>query len=332
MARLKVTLAAIDAPEVPAWVVPQLVENDIEIAIHECTTQNELLQYAGDADVVWLFGGSRILTPERLGLLPKCKAIIRTGSGTDNIPVQEATRLGILVANTPEAVADAVAEHAVGLWLALVRQIARQDRAVRRGIWDRNYAWPDWHLAGQTFGLVGFGRIAQRVARKISGFEMNVLAHDPYVPPETMAKHRVGAATLNELLSRSDFVSIHCPLSPETFRLIGERELRWMKTRSVLINTSRGPVIDENALIRALTEGWIAGAALDVLEKEPPDPNHPLRKLENIVLTPHIAGYSDQFYDNMWRFSVETAIDLAQGRLPRSYVNPAVASRWAPRG
>jgi phosphoglycerate dehydrogenase-like enzyme len=146
-----------------------------------------------------------------------------------------------------------------------------------------------------------------------------------------MSKYGVSAVELPELLERSDFVSLHCPLTGETHHLIGEKELRLMKPASLLINTARGPVVDEAALIRALQEGWIAGAGLDVFEQEPLSRDNPLLQQENVVLTPHIGGYADQFYERMWRASVETVMDLAQGLWPRSFVNPTVTPRWALR-
>src|ERR1051325_8712025 len=168
MAAFKVALIAIDAPDVPEWLVPHLSESKIDIVIHECTTIQHLAEHAADADVVWVFGGSRILSPETLGILGSCGAIIRTGSGTDNIPVEHASQLGIVVANTPDALSDNVAEHAIGLLMSLIRQTARQDRAVRKGTWERDEAWPGWRLTGSTLGLVAFGRIARRVAPKPS--------------------------------------------------------------------------------------------------------------------------------------------------------------------
>jgi D-3-phosphoglycerate dehydrogenase len=331
MTPFKVALVAIDAPEVPEWVLPELAKSYIEIVVHECTTPQHLAEHASDADVVWVFGGSRVVSAETLGILRNCGAIVRTGSGTDNIPVEHATQLGIVVANTPDALSDAVASHAIALLLTLTRQTARQDRAVRKGIWDSKTGWPAWHLSESTLGLVAFGRIARKVARRTSGFEMNVLAYDPYVSAEEMSKYGVTAATLPELLTQSDFVSLHCPLTSETRHLVGEKELRLMKPSSLLINTSRGPVIDETALIRALKEGWIAGAGLDVFEQEPVARDNPLLQQENVVLTPHIGGYADQFYERMWRASVETVIDLGQGMWPRSFVNPTVSPRWALR-
>jgi len=253
---------------------------------------------------------------------------LRSGSGTDNIPVAEAGELGILVANTPEAVAVTVAEHVMGLLLAVIRQIAIQDRAVRAGTWDRYHAWPNWHMVGQTFGLIGFGHIARHVVRKATGFEMKAISFDPVVDAEVMAGLGVESVSFEDLLKRSDFLTIHCPLTDQTHHLIGERELRMMKPEAVLINTSRGKVIDEAALARALAKGWIAAAGLDVLEQQPPDPDNPLLKLDNVVITPHIAGYSDTYVRDFWGHSVRTLIEMSTGRRPLWVVNPHVKPRF----
>ena len=254
-------------------------------------------EHGADADLVWVFGGKRV-NAEALRLFPRCGAIIRSGSGTDNIPVAAATARGIIVANTPEAVADSVSNHAIGLLLAVTRRIAIQDRAVRQGRWDRQGDEHRWHLRGQTLGLVGFGHIGRLVARKLNAFDMKILAFDPLVSAEEIAEVSVEPASFEYVLSRSDFLSIHCPLTPKTRHLIGEPQFRLMKPEAVLINTSRGPVLDEKALVAALREGQIAAAGLDVTEQEPTPPDNPLLKLDNVVITPHIAGYTDQFAEN----------------------------------
>lgn len=327
MKRFKVVLVDLDGTTVPGWVGEALAKEGIAFVARECKTSEELARHAGDADVVWNFG-SHVVTAESLAALPQCGGIIRTGSGTDNVPVEEATRRGIVVANTPEAHSDAVSDHAIGLLFAVMRQIAVQDRAVRSGEWNATRGRPGWHLHGQTLGLVGFGHAARLVAKKMRGFELTLLVHDPYVSADVMAREGVRAANLDTLLSGSDFVFLHCPLTKETYHLLGERELRQMKPSAILINTARGAVIDEPALVRALTESWIAAAGLDVLEQEPPSADHPLFKLDNAVITPHIAGYSDEHQEIAWRLSVEAAIALAQGRWPRSCVNRAVKPRW----
>lgn len=328
MAEFKVSLVAYDGYDIPEWIYNELTRNEIRLVAHECPTHEELVQYAGDADLVWVRSGSRIVTAESLADLPRCGAILRSGTGTDNVPVAEATGRGIVVANTPLANADQVADHTIGLLLSVIRQIPRHDRNVRAGIWDRYQGYPNWHLRDQTLGFIGFGMIARMVARKISGFEMKFLAYDPYLSPEMFAQNGAQAVGLDELLSNSDFISILCPLLDGTFHLIAERELRLMRPDAVLINTSRGAVIDEGALIRALREGWIAAAGLDVFEEEPINPDNPLIELNNVVLTDHIASYSDQYLDKTWRYSVETIIDLRQGKWPRSVVNRNLKPRW----
>jgi D-3-phosphoglycerate dehydrogenase len=199
---------------------------------------------------------------------------------------------------------------------------------VRNGRWDRHITLPRGTLQNATLGLIGFGHVARQVARKLSGFNMRVLACDPYVGRDVMEGYGAEKCSLNEALSEGDFISIHCALTAETKDLIDADALKLMKPSAILVNTSRGPVVNEAALIQALTEGWIAGAGLDVVHDEPPDPNNPLLKLDNVVVTPHIAAYSDRFVESFWRYSLETALDLARGRWPRSYVNPEVKPRW----
>jgi D-3-phosphoglycerate dehydrogenase len=331
MTPFRVVMVTNDMPPTPDWVARQLQDNGIKFSEALCTRPQQVKEVAGDADVVWLFGGiPGVVTADVLPHLKRCRAILRTGTGTDNVPVHEATRLGILVANTPEATTHAVAEHAIGLLFAVLRQIAVQDRAIRQGVWDRYRAWPSWHLVGQTLGLLGFGRIARLVVKKTQGLELKVIAHDPGVDAAVMRASGVEPVGLEELLRRADFLSIHIPLLETTKHLIGERELRMMKPHAVLINTSRGSVIDEPALIRALSEHWIAAAGLDVLEQEPPAADHPLLRMDNVVLTPHIGAYSDEFLPNFWGHSVRTLIEMSHNRLPLWCVNPSAQPRWQP--
>lgn len=324
--RIKVALVDLDGKPVPDWVPAALEREGIHLVIHDCTNRGELAEHAADAEVVWLFGGSRILIGN-LAAIPRCRAILRTGSGTDNVPVDEASRRGIIVANTPAAFSDAVSDHVIALLLCVVRRVAAMDRAVRIGEWDRAWAEPLQGIRGRTLGLIGFGHIAREVARKLSGFEMQTLACDPYVSGEIMAAHGVAPASLNALLSESDFVSLHCPLTDQTRGLIGGAQLRSMKPTAVLLNTSRGAVVDEGALVQALAEGWIAGAGLDVLAHEPPASDSPILRMEKVVLTPHAAGLSADGVELRWRLSVETITVLAHGRRPPSCVNPTVADQ-----
>ena len=330
MKPLTVVYVEADGVPVPSWVEQDLQREGVDLRIRPCTSGEELLGASADADVVWLYGNP-VITAERLNKLTRCGVILRTGSGFDNVPVEAATRQGVIVAHTPTAVFDEVADHAIGLLFAVIRQIVPHDRALREGRWERREHIHRWHLRGNTLGLIGFGRIARSLARKMQGFDLRILACDPYLESEVMVVEGVRPVEMETLLSHSDFVSLHTPLSSGTRHLIGEAQLRSMKPGSVLINTCRGPVVDEQALIRALQQGWIAAAGLDVFEPEPLAPASPLLEMENVVLTPHVAGCSDVSKDSFWRRSVETLIRLAKGRWPEYCANPEVEPKWSLR-
>jgi D-3-phosphoglycerate dehydrogenase len=330
MNRFEVVQVIQDANPLPEWAPIRLREAGIAFSVRICWDREDLVREASDADLVWSYGGRHgLLNSDNLRVLRKCGAILRTGSGTDNIDVGMATELGIVVVNTPHVVADQVADHTISLLFSLVRQITRHDRLVRTGVWNSFRAMPTApRFRGATLGMIGFGRIPRLIVHKLSGFGMKALAYDPFVDGKVMASYGVASVPLEDLLRASDYVSLHCPLTRETNHLIGERELRWMQPHALLINTARGSIVDEESLIRALQEGWIAGAGLDVVEQEPPDSDHPLLKLENVILTPHLAGYSDRYPDDFAEASVEAILDLAAGYWPRSVVNPSVIPRW----
>ncbi|HEX3656992.1 MAG TPA: C-terminal binding protein [Pirellulales bacterium] len=338
MNEFHVALVASDLPPAPDWVTERLAQHSIQLHARLCSRSDQVETAADNADVIWVAGGSRVVTADLLPKLPRCVAILRTGSGTDNVPVEAASQLGIMVGNTPEAMMHAVAEHTLGLLFDVARQIALQDRLIRQGVWDARRAYPRSSFRGRTLGLVGFGRIARLVAKKASGLELNILACDPLLGEDATADFGVASASLHTLLEQSDFVSLHLPLVEGTRHLIGEAELRRMKPTAILVNTSRGQVIDEAALARALRAGWIAAAGLDVLETEPMTAENPLRQLENVVLTPHIGSYSDVYVENCWHDSVQTLIRIAQGHAPLWCVNLAAVAackppgRWAQRG
>ena len=335
MSNFKVSLISRDDSTrddpIPQWVLDTFQKEGINFVSKECTTRDEMASLAGDADVVWVFGDHQdVMTSENLDVLPQCGAIIRTGSGCDNIPVDAATKLGIIVANTPTAVSGPVSEHTIGLLFAVIRHIPFLDRGIRAGKWQQVEIGRKrgWHLQGKTLGLIGFGNIPRLVVKKLSGFDLTVLVCDPYVEKDVIVSAGAESETMENVLSKSDFVSVHCPYTQDTYHLIDERALRLMQPHAIFINTSRGPVVDEPVLVRALTEKWIAAAGIDVFEQEPPDPENPLFKLDNVVVTPHTAGYADTTTPDFWRLSVETAVDLSHGSWPRSYVNPGVKPRW----
>ena len=331
MSAVKAVCVFREGREMPTWVAPTIEAAGIEFAERDCKTTEEALELGRDADIVWIMGGGRLLSAEDLPQLGRCGAIVRSGSGTDNIPVAEATRLGIIVANTPGATAIPVAEHAIALLLSVIRKITVHDRRVREGRFSFFEEKPRFILHGSTIGLIGFGHIARGVAARLRPFGTRVLACDPVVSTVEMAALGVEAVELPQLLATADFVSVHTPLLDETFHLLGEAELKQMKPSGILINTSRGEVVDQSALTRALQEGWIEAAGLDVLESEPPDIEDPLLGLPNVVLTSHIAGCHKDQMEDFWRLSMETVIDLGQRKWPVSYVNPGVEARWEMR-
>src|SRR4051812_35677853 len=200
---VKVALVDLDHQVIPDWLVPTLGGEGVALLIRQCNTRAELAQHAKDAEIIWMFGGSRVLHGGSLADLPRCWAIVRTGSGTDNVPVEEATARGIVVANTPSALSDGVSDHVIGLLMALVRRLPRLDRAVRSGVFDQTLGRPLNSFRGRTFGLVGFGHIARDVARKLSGFGMKWLVHDPFVKPEALAEHGFHSVSLEALLAES---------------------------------------------------------------------------------------------------------------------------------
>ena len=264
------------------------------------------------------------LTPKAIGSLDRCVVIARTGVGVDTVDLPTATRCGITVTNVPDFCFDEVSDTAMSLILGTVRKVVYLNNQVKGGTWNRGLARPIHKLRGSTLGLVAFGNIARAVATKGEAFGFRILACDPYVTPEAAAEYHVTLVDLGTLLCESDVISIHAPLNESTHHLIGEAELRRMKPSAFLVNTGRGPVVDGKALARALTEGWIAGAGLDVMEKEPPDPDDPLLKLDNIVITPHYASYTEEAYAEMRRKVVEAVAAALRGEFPRVVANPEV--------
>jgi glyoxylate reductase len=265
---------------------------------------------------------------------PKLKVIANYAVGYNNIDVEEATRRGIMVTNTPGVLTETTADLAWALMMSVARRIVEADRFVRAG---KFRGWEPMLLLGTdvygaTLGIVGFGRIGQAMARRALGFDMTVLYYDlQRAPEEIEQKYRVRFVPLPELLQTSDFVSLHVPLTKDTYHLIGERELRMMKREAYLINTARGPVVDEKALVRALREGWIRGAALDVFEREP-EVEPELLELENVVLAPHIGSASYATRTRMAEIAAQNLVKALQGEIPPNLVNPEVLRGHAYRG
>jgi D-3-phosphoglycerate dehydrogenase len=296
------------------------------------TTAPRVVQMARGAAGIMVVRAA--ITGEVMDALAGLRVIGRYGIGVDNVDVDAATRRGIAVLNTPGFCAREVADHTMMLLLACARKLRMLDGMMHRGAWGRDQASPMPALYRQTLGLVGFGQIAREVALRALAFGLTVVAHDAYVAPEEMTRRGVRpAASLEALLAAADFVSIHAPLTAETRHLMGEAQLRAMKPTAFLINTARGPLIDERALVFALREGWIAGAGLDVFEREPPPAEHPLLALDNVLLTPHVAGLSDEGQETCRRRLAAAMADVLSGGWPAGseLCNPAVKASVAAR-
>ena len=285
-------------------------------------TESEYLERCGDAAALLVQYGA--VTRRVLEGLPQLRVVVRYGVGVDGIDLEAATDVGVPVVNVPDYGTDEVANHAVALLLALARKLARLDRQTRTGDWDVFRVGPVRRLAGQTVGIVGCGRIGSAVARKLGGFDVRMLGCDPYVdvfPPG------VQPVAFERLLAESDYVTIHCPLTAETRHLFGTEALGRMRESAILINTARGGIVDTAALVGALQEGLLAGAGLDVLETEPIDPASPLLRMEQVIVTPHAAWFSEEGRSDLKRRAAEEAVRVLRGERPRHCANPAALSR-----
>ena len=284
---------------------------------------NRVLVDAADADALvmsWL-----PVTRAVIEQLTRCRVIVRFGIGVDMIDLDAATDRGILVCNTATYCLDEVSNHAMGLLLMLNRGLLQDVDALRSGGWFRSTSVPPRRLTGQRLGLVGLGNIGRLVAGKARGFGLDVVAYDPYL--RECAEDGIPLVDLDELLASADFVSVHCPLNASTHHLLGRRELAQMKPTAFLINTARGPIVDEAALYEALSSRRIAGAGLDVFETEPLPADNPLRQLDNVILTPHSASWSVESSAECRRIAIEHVVTVLRGGVPSDVVNRAVLER-----
>jgi D-3-phosphoglycerate dehydrogenase len=270
---------------------------------------------------------------ELMNQADELQVISRTGAGVDNVDVAAASQMGIMVTVVPGANTRSVAEHALTLILALMKQIRLLDREVRQDNFGIRFKNLPRDLYGKTLGLVGLGKIGSELARICrQAFDMRILAHDPYLSPEAMAAFKgwVEFCGLENLFRESDVISLHIPLSPETQKLIGAQQLSWMKPDAFLVNTSRGGVIDEAALVQCLQERRIAGAGLDVYAREPLPEDSPLKGLDNVFLTPHTAALTRECVTRVAVEAARATLEVFQGKKPDGLVNPEVLThpRW----
>ncbi len=286
-------------------------------------TKNEFLQSVPGVDGI-ISTAYDIVDEEVMDAAGNLKVISNWGVGYNNIDIQAATKRGIMVTNTPDVLTDAVAELTLFLMLAVARKANEAQRYLYGGQWkeSRTDLLLGIELGGAVLGLVGFGRIGQEVAKRVSGFNMELLYHDVNPNREAEEKYGAGYVSFEELLSRSDFISLHVPLTEKTRGLIGERELNLMKRSAILINTSRGPVVQEMELYKSLKDGKIAGAGLDVFEVEPISMDNPLLELDNVFLMPHVGSGTDKSRNLMSIIAVRNMVEALSGQRPTNLVNP----------
>jgi D-3-phosphoglycerate dehydrogenase / 2-oxoglutarate reductase len=289
------------------------------VAEHQCSTADEVAQACVDA--VGVLNAYAPMPAEVIGRLERCRAIARYGVGVDTIDLGAATARGIIVSNVPDYCVEEVALHTIALLLAAHRRVVRGDRLVRTGRWEALAAGPVRRLEGQLLGLIGCGRIPRSVATKARALGLRVAAHDPYVADDAWPDGVERYADLGELAAEADFLSVHVPLNDETRHLVDEPLLRSMRDHAVLVNTARGPLVDADALDRALADGWIGGAALDVLDSEPPPPDLALLRHDELVVTAHQAFYSEEALRELQQKAAENLLDALAGRRPRYLVN-----------
>ncbi len=274
-------------------------------------------------DPVAILVRERPVTDKVMSAAPNLKAVVRYGVGVDNIDLDAARRQRIFVANVPDYGVEEVSDHALALYLAVVRRIVSRDRQVRRGLWDLGQAEPIHGARGRTLGIVGFGRIGHRVLVKFRplGFA-RVLVADPQVTAETGTEHEVEPADVETICRESDVITLHVPLTPATRNLIDTRRIGLMKPTCVVINTARGGLIDETALADALRTGRIFGAGVDVFAAEPPGPDHPLLDCPNAVVTDHMGWYSEAAVTELQTKAAEEVRRVLRGEQPRNWANP----------
>lgn len=264
------------------------------------------------------------ITAEVMDALPDLRAIGRYGVGVDSVDVAAATARGIAVCNVPDYGTESVSDHAIAMALAAARGIPRLDRGVRAGSFDLVAVRPLYQTRGRVFGVVGMGLIGTATARKAAGLGYEVIGYDVAAEPGSVSFHGFPLVSLDELLERSQVVSLHTPLDETTRGMIGAEQLARMRDDAILVNTSRGGVVDTPALVEALRAQTIRAAAIDVHETEPLPVGHPLMDFDSVVLTPHLAWYSEESYDELKRRTVANVVDVCADRAPRNIVNPEV--------
>ena len=305
----------------------ELLRKHFEVDVRTLSKE-ELLDAIGEYDAVIVRSATKI-TSEVLERATNLKVVGRAGIGLDNIDVEQCTRRGVLVVNAPQSNILSAAEHTVALMLALARNVPQADASLRAGRWERD-ALTGVELHGKVLGILGLGRIGTLVAQRAGGFGMKLLAYDPYVSRQRASQLGIElAGSVDEVCRQADFLTVHLPKTAETTGIVGDKQFDLMKPTARVLNVSRGGIVDEQALYRAVKEGKVAGAGLDVFEKEPPDLDNPLLAMPNVIGTPHGLSHAEESFRRQAEMAQESILALLDGRMPEYTVNKQVKWRLA---
>ena len=298
---------------------------DVELIPSPSGDEETLVKLAAGVDGIMTCFAS--VTPAVVRATDQLRVIARYGIGVDNIAVDVATGRDVVVTNVPDYCVEEVAEHTLALLFACARRLTRYDRAVRAENWNSKVGMPLFRIHGKTLGIVGFGQTGRRVAAKAHALGLRVLAYSPHLTSGDAQRAGCRAVSLPDLLKECDFVSLHLPLTPETTLMFDRERFRLMKPGAIFINTSRGGLVESVALAEALGAGHIAAAGVDVLPQEPPDPSDPLLKQENLIVSPHVAFYSEESLAVLQTRTAQAVAQVLQANMPESVVNPEVLAR-----
>jgi D-3-phosphoglycerate dehydrogenase len=325
MNEFKVALIANDDHPIPAWVDEKFKQAGISWAYKQCYNRNDLKEIATDANVLWLMSGRKgLVIEENMDIFKNLIAVVRIGSGTDNIDHDACNKRGIIIGHSPEIMIECTSDHMIAMLFSAVRRIAVHDKRIRVGIFNPREPMSIGYYKNAKLGIIGFGKIAKAVIKKLSGFEMDVKVFDPYVEQIDIVKAGCKKVELSELLKESQFIIVACPLTDSTNNLLGENEFKLMRKDAVLVNCARGGIVNDNALLNALKNKTIAAAAIDVYSKTPPDSSGEIFKLENVNFTPHSAGYPLPYPDMHYRGQIDVIIDISKGKTPQWIANKSV--------
>lgn len=301
-------------------------DNGIEFIKAQGKTEEEVIENA-PADVNGLLVQYAKIGEKVFKALPELKVVGRYGIGVDSVDLEAATKYGVSVVNVGDYCLDEVSDHAMALLLSLVRKISLLNNDVKNKNWDFKISKPIYRLKGKTIGLVGFGQIPRVLVKKAKAFGLKVVVADPFLDRKVAADYKVELLELTELLKKSDYISLHVPLNKNTKNLISQKEFKLMKENAFIINTSRGGVIDEKALIEALKNKEIAGAGLDVTNKEPIEKDNPLLNMKNVIITPHVGWYSEESQEELQTKAAQGVLSVLLNKEPEFLVNPEVKNK-----